>query len=45
MVELAGRASISMAQVSRYERGVNVPDAISLRALARALECSLDDLA
>lgn len=44
-VELARRAALTQQAVSEIERGrVDRPHANTLRALARALRCGLEDL-
>ena len=42
--ELADRAGRSVYTLSLIERGTNLPNLLTLIELARALECSLDDL-
>ena len=42
--KLAELAGLSPKTVGRYMRGERVPDAMTLRKIARALNCSIDDL-
>jgi len=42
--ELAELIGIKVLQVNRYENGVNLPSAITLPALARIFELSVDQL-
>lgn len=41
--ELAAEINITQAMVSRYVRGETIPTAITLRKIAKALNCSMDD--
>jgi transcriptional regulator with XRE-family HTH domain len=41
---LAEMAGLSTKTVGRYMRGERVPDAINLRKIARALNCTVDEL-
>lgn len=43
--DLADMTGISQATISRYTNGDSVPDLIALRKIARALGCSVSDLA
>ncbi|MBQ8569362.1 MAG: helix-turn-helix transcriptional regulator [Oscillospiraceae bacterium] len=40
--ELAGRAGISAAAVSKIEKGKNIPMADTLRKIAKALHCDME---
>ncbi len=35
---------LSQSAISRYERGVRIPDAILLKEMAKILNCSVDSL-
>ena len=41
--DLAKRVGVSQSMISNYMRGYSIPDALMLKKLARALECSTDD--
>lgn len=41
--ELAKRVGISQAMISKYMKGDSIPNAIMLKKLARALDCSVED--
>lgn len=41
--ELADIINTSQVMISRYVRGENIPSAIVLRKMAKALNCSMDD--
>ena len=43
-VDLAEASGLSPKTVGRYMRGERVPDAINLRKLAKALNCTIDEL-
>lgn len=42
--DLAKKMRVSLPTVSRWEAGTDYPAAARLPALARALDCSIDDL-
>ena len=42
--QLADILGCPQATISRWEQGTNSPSTKSLRALAKALDCSIDDL-
>ncbi len=44
MKELAGKVGVSVATVSRWESGEDLPAAGRLPLLAGALDCSIDEL-
>ena len=41
--ELAAKANITQAMVSRYVRGEAMPNAITLNKIAKVIGCSMDD--
>lgn len=41
--ELARRVGVSQGMISNYMRGYSIPNALMLKKLARALDCSIDD--
>ena len=41
--QLADQINTSQVMISRYVRGETIPSAITLRKMAKALECSMDD--
>lgn len=42
--QLAEASGLSEKTIGRYRRGERIPDAISLSKIARALDCSVDEL-
>lgn len=42
--QLAEASGLSEKTIGRYRRGERVPDAISISKIARALDCSIDEL-
>lgn len=42
--DLADRMGCKQTQIAKWETGVALPSAISLKKLSGALECSMDDL-
>lgn len=41
--KLAAETNITQAMISRYVRGDSIPTAITLRKIAKVLNCSMDD--
>ena len=41
---LAEKTSVHQKDISRWENGERIPNATSLSKLAKALQCTLDDL-
>lgn len=41
--ELAKRVGVSQGMISNYMRGYSIPNAIILKKLAKALDCSVED--
>lgn len=42
--ELAEKTGVHQKDISRWESGERIPNATSLSKLAKALQCTLDDL-
>ena len=42
--QLAELLSLERSTISKYESGVNLPDVVTLCAIADIFECTLDDL-
>lgn len=42
--ELAEKTGVHQKDISRWENGERIPNATSLSKLAKALQCTLDDL-
>ena len=42
--DLAEQVEVGVSTINQYEKGKRVPNAIMLKKIAIALECSVDDL-